>query len=44
MMRIGARGLQPLRPLNEIQMVKRVQESAIRFSSSGGQRVMAIRR
>ena len=44
MMRMGARGFLPLRPLTELEMVKRVQESSIRFSSSGGQKVMAIRR
>ena len=44
MMRIGLRGLRPLRPLTELEMVKKLQETNVRFSSSGGQRVMAIRR
>jgi len=43
MMRLGTKGL-PLRPLNELQMVKKLQDSSIRFGSSGGQKVMAIRR
>ena len=44
MMRMGSRGLLPLRPLTEIQMVKKLQDASIRFNSSGGQRIMAIRR
>ena len=36
-----------LRPLSELEMVKKMQEATVRFSSSsssGGQKVMAIRR
>jgi len=42
MIRLGRRGV--LRPLTEIQMQQKLQESAIRFSSSSGQKIMAIRR
>ena len=44
MMKIGSRGLKPLRPLTQLELVKKQQDSNIRFSSSGGQKVMAIRR
>lgn len=33
-----------LRPLSEVERVRRLQEATVRFSSSGGQKVMAIRR
>ena len=46
MLRFGSGGRMGLRPLSELEMVKKMQEATVRFSSSssGGQKVMAIRR
>ena len=48
MLRFRSGGRLALRPLSELEMVRKVQEATVRFSSSssssGGQKVMAIRR
>ena len=49
MLRFGSGGRLGLRPLSELEMVRKLQETTVRFSSSspsssGGQKVMAIRR
>ena len=33
-----------MRPISGLEKVRRLQEASVRFSSSGGQKVMAIRR
>ena len=46
MLRFGSGGRLASRPLSQLEMVKKLQEATVRFSSSssGGQKVMAIRR
>ena len=44
MLRFGSGGRLASRPLSQLEMVRKVQEATVRFSSSGGQKVMAIRR